>query len=105
MAVLGRDHLREIGREAVGVVELERILARNDRLVTPLLHTRESTLNRLEKPFLFRPRAALDVLLLRHELWIDVAHRAGDGARQLRQRRLATPEQPGVANRAPQNPP
>src|SRR6267378_1560968 len=41
VVVLGSDHLREIERKTIGVVQLERILTRNHGLVAKLFHPRE----------------------------------------------------------------
>src|SRR5882762_8451300 len=105
MAVLRRDHLREIERESIRVVQLEGILAGNDRLMTQLLHPREAALDRLEEPLLLGTRDALDVRFLRAELRIDIAHHARDRADEWRERGLAPAQEPDVPHRAPQNAP
>src|SRR5579859_5435181 len=104
MPVLGRDHLREVERETVRVIELERILARNDRLVPQLFHAPEPAFDRLEETFFLGAGDALDVLFFGDELGIDVAHRRPHGVRQGGERRLAAAEEPGVADGAAQNP-
>src|SRR5258706_6638592 len=103
MPMLRRDHLRQIEREAICVVELERIIARNNRLVTELLHPRESAFDRLEKAPFFGAGYALDVRLLGHELGIDVPYRRRDCARQRREGRLAPSQQPGGTHGAAEN--
>ena len=105
MSVLGCDHLREIEREAVCVVELERILAGNHRLMAQLLHAGEPSFDRLEETLFFGARDALDVRFLRRELRINLPHHAGHRARERRERRLAPAQEPGVTDRAAQNAP
>src|SRR6266702_3755193 len=81
MPMFRSDHLREIERKAIRVVEFEGVFTGDDRLMPQLLHPNEATLDRLEKPLLFRARHALDVRLLRDELGIDaVGQKEGDGA-------------------------
>src|SRR6266566_4880289 len=67
MPMFRSDHLREIQRKAVRVVEFEGVFTGDDRLMPQLLHPHEATLDRLEKPLLFRARHALDVRLLRDD--------------------------------------
>src|SRR6266581_916821 len=74
MPMFRSDHLREIERKAIRVVEFEGVFTGDDRLMPQLLHPNEATLDRLEKALLLRARHALDVRLLRDELGIDVAH-------------------------------
>ena len=105
MPMLGSDHLREIERKPVRIVELERVLTRDHGLVTEFLHPLQSTFDRLQEALLLGPRDPLNVLLLRHQLRIHVAHHATDRARQLGQGRLAPAQQPGVAHGAPQDAP
>ncbi len=73
--------------------------------MTQLLHPREAALDRFEKALLFSAGDALEVLLLRHELRVDVAHRAGHRPRELRERRLAPAQEPGVAHGSAQDAP
>ena len=105
MPMLGSDHLREIERKPVRIVELERVLTRDHGLVTEFLHPLQSTFDRLQEALLLGPRDPLNVLLLRHQLRIHVGHHATDRARQLGQCRLAPAQQPGVAHGAPQDAP
>ncbi len=65
MSVLRGDQLGEIERKPVRVVQSERVVTRDDRLVTELLHSREPAFDRLEEPLLLGARHALDVLLFR----------------------------------------
>ena len=103
MAVLGGNHLCEIEWKPVGVVQFERVFTGDDRLVSQLLHPRQSAFNRLEEPLLLRARDALEVLLFGEELGVHVAHHAADGACERRQRRLASAEEPGMTHAAAQN--
>src|SRR6266702_8583254 len=105
MPMFRSDHLREIERKAIRVVEFEGVFTGDDRLMPQLLHPNEATLDRLEKPLLFRARHALDVRLLRDELGIDVAHHRAHRAGQRCESRLAAPQQPGVAYRAAEDAP
>src|SRR5438093_8486859 len=105
MSMLSGDHLRQIEREAIRVVELERIVTRNHGLVAELVHPRQSPLDRLEEALLLGTRDALDVRLLRPELRIDIAHHARDRTGEWRERRLPPAQEPGVSHRAPQNAP
>src|SRR6266516_1038349 len=81
MPMFRSDHLREIERKAVRVVEFEGVFTGDDRLMPQLLHPREATLDRLEKPLLFRARHALDVRLRRDELGIALAPRGAPADR------------------------
>src|SRR2546427_900582 len=105
MPMFRSDHLREIERKAIRVVEFEGVFTGDDRLMPQLLHPNEATLDRLEKALLLRARHALDVRLLRDELGIDVAHHRAHRAGQRCESRLAAPQQPGVAYRAAEDAP
>ena len=103
LAALGGDELRQVQREAVGVVQLERLVPRDDRRPLELVEALEAAFDRLEEPLLLGARGALDVRPLLLELRIDAAHHVHDAVRQVHQRRLALAEQPGVADRPAQD--
>src|SRR5438045_816788 len=105
LPALASDHLREVDRESIGIVELERVVARNCLCALYLLHPRQPSFDRLEEALLFGARDALDVLFLGDELGIDVAHHARDGPGERRERGLPPAEQPRMAHGATQDPP
>src|SRR2546425_985915 len=105
LAALGRDHLREVEREAVGVVQLERLLAGDDLRTLQFVQPREPALDGLEEAVLLGARHLLDVHALRAELGIDIGHRMDDRTGEVHQRRLTPAQQPGVADRPAQDAP
>src|SRR5207247_11171847 len=81
----------------------EGILAGDNRLMAQLIHPREAALDRLEETLLLGAGDALDVLLLRHDLRIHLAHHGRDRASELGEGRLAPSQEPGVTHGAAEN--
>src|SRR5207244_936613 len=61
LAALGGDELRQVEWEAVGVVQLERLVAADDLGPLELVEPLQPALDRLEEPLFFGARGALDV--------------------------------------------
>src|SRR6266511_793724 len=97
------DQLGQIDREAVGVVQLERVVSRDDLRALQFLQARQPAFDRVEEPLLFGAGDALDVGALLDQFGIDVAHQLRYRSREVHDRRLAATEQPGVADRAAQD--
>ncbi len=121
--VLGRQLDGQVDREAVGVVELERDVARKERRVVrevlgllPDLSLRrgqrderllEQVRARLERPAerdLLSGDPAEDRVLVLAEVAVEVAHGVDDDLRRLGQERLLPSEQPAVPDCAPDDP-
>src|SRR5204863_5214110 len=98
LPALGRDQLREIERKAVRVVQLERLLARDDRRALELVEPLQAALDRFEEPLFLGPCGALDVRALFFELRVDAVHYVHDAMRQVHERGIALPQQPRVAD-------
>ena len=76
-AALAGDVGREIDRKAVGVVQLERHIARNDPAAEPGhrgFKNLEALVEGFREALLFLLQHALDVGALRAQLWIRIAH-------------------------------
>ena len=113
VAALVRHQLREIDREAEGVVEAECIRAA-DRAPNPrralrgvqwreLIEAQHPLLDRRQKALLFRARGVDDERAPLPELRIHALHLVDDDAHELVERRLAAAEEPRVPHSAPEN--
>ena len=113
VSALARHELREIDREAVPVVEDERLLARNrpaqrgralGRLARrQLVEARHAGVDRRQEALLFGRRRVDDVLRALEQLRINAAHALDDRLDDRGQRRLEPAEEPRVPNGAPQD--
>src|SRR2546430_616621 len=89
LAAFGGDELREVDREAVGVVQLER-LGTGDLLDVPeLLQPLQAALDRVEESLLLGARDALEVGALLDQLRVDAPHHPADGMHEVHERGLA----------------
>ncbi len=93
-ALLG-DYLRQIHGKTVGVVELERVVARH-RSRGPhrdLVQPPQPLLDGLQEPLLLGARYGLDVGSFLAQLGIRVSHELHYRVRHMHQRRLAASQQ------------
>ena len=82
LAALLRELDGELEREAVGRGERERLLARDHGAGAELLEQLEAALERLGEPLLLEPQHARDLVRLRRQLGIRLAHLLDDDARE-----------------------
>ena len=103
-AAFFRHQLGEVERESVGVVQLEGIVAGEDRGVSDAFDHRfedlDAAVERDEEALFFGPDRALDVLALLDQFGEDVSHGIGDGVGDPVDARLLHPEVPGEAGGA-----
>src|SRR5690606_3740942 len=105
-AALGADHLREVERKPVRVVELERVCPRELttalalELREALLEQQEPALDRVPEPDLFAFDDASNELLAFTELGVRVAHELGNAERHLVEKGALDSEAMPVTNRA-----
>ena len=99
-SVLGGNQLGEVVREAVGVVELEGVPARDDLGVGischAVVHKPDAAVESLEEGFLFLTHHGGNQRLLRHKLRIGFAHVLAEPVHKTAEERLVEPEE-GVA--------
>ena len=105
-AALARDVLGEVEREAVGVVEAERIGAGNGVLRTrgDLVEDPHARVQRLGEAFLLGQQRLLDQPLTGGEFGIGLAHQRGEGRHQAMEERPARAQHPAMAQRAADDP-
>ena len=106
-ATLARDVVRQVHREAEGVVQAEDRLARNllaRQLADRAVEQRHALRERLGEALLFLLQHALDVRALRAQLGIRVAHFLVERGHDLVEERLALAEHEAVADRAADDP-
>ena len=105
-SALARDDLRQVDGKPEGVVELERLFTGDGPRAggEDLLQPAEPAVDGLEESTLLGLRHLLDITLLGDQLVIDTAKLLDDDRSERGQGRLATAEQPGVADRAPEDP-
>src|SRR5207253_5390335 len=103
LPALRRDELRQVDREAEGVVQLERLGPGDGLRALHLLEALEAALDRVEEAFFLGARDALQLGALLNELRVHAPHEPGDRMHQMHQCGFAASEQPGMADGAAEN--
>ena len=108
-AVLGGDELRQVDREAIGVIELEGVLAADELAVCcpfhTLVHQLDAAVEGAQEGHFFLADDVFDELLLLGELRVGLAHIGYELWHELAQERFVQAEEGvAVADCAAQNP-